>query len=237
VPLRDHFRPPLGYLIDGLSIHGGWAATVAFHLNRHMPPGHRAIPVMNFGLEIDLATYRGQDTATPDSGTAPTGWAPGAPEITAVVPEAEDAVEVRVYRIGEHRVLVGAIEFVSPANKDRTTKRNAFLAKCAEILRGGAGLVIVDVVTSRTFNLHGELMRQFLNQAPATPEPEQYAVAYRPIRDDLDRLTVEMWPHALLVGTPLPTLPLWLAGQYLLAVDLETTYEETCRNLLLPPLE
>jgi hypothetical protein len=44
-------------------------------------------------------------------------------------------------------VLVGAIELVSPANKDRSTHRDAFVSKCETYLRQGIGLVIIDVVT------------------------------------------------------------------------------------------
>jgi hypothetical protein len=33
------------------------------------------------------------------------------------------------------------------------------------------------------------------------------------------------------VGRPLPTLPLWLADDRAVPLDLEGTYEETCRVL------
>jgi len=59
---------------------------------------------------------------------------------------------------------VAAIELVSPGNKDRPEKRNAFVSKCAALLQKGVAVCIVDVVTTRQFNLYAELL-QFLGQS------------------------------------------------------------------------
>lgn len=232
MPLRDHFYPPLGD--DGLwtGIHGGWATLVAFALNQAMPPGYRAVPLLRFGIEIDVATLGDAPRPAANGTTARPTWTPSAPVLTAVVPETTDAVAVHVYRIGTRR-LVAAIEFVSPANKDRPTARTAFVGKCIDIVRSGAGLLVVDVVSVPVFNLHGLLLREFLGIEPPTPEPPVYAVSYRPLRDERDRSIVEVRSEPVALGQALPTLPLWLAGDYPLAVELEATYEETCRNLLL----
>ncbi len=45
---------------------------------------------------------------------------------------------------------------------------------------------------------------------------------------------VEAWEHTLTVGQPLPTLPLWLADDLAIPLDLEQTYEDTCRVLRIP---
>jgi hypothetical protein len=39
---------------------------------------------------------------------------------------------------------------------------------------------------------------------------------------------LETWPQALTLGQPLPTLPLWLADNLVLPLELEESYEETC---------
>ncbi len=54
--------------------------------------------------------------------------------------------------------LVAAIELVSPSNKDRPQTRLAFAIKCASYLAQGIHLIVVDVVTNRTANLHNEIM-------------------------------------------------------------------------------
>jgi hypothetical protein len=39
------------------------------------------------------------------------------------------------------------------------------------------------------------------------------------------------WEHALAVGTALPTLPLWISDARYVPLELERTYEDTCRGL------
>ena len=41
----------------------------------------------------------------------------------------------------------------------------------------------------------------------------------------------EAWLHPLQVGAALPTLPLWLAENFSIPLELEASYEETCRAL------
>src|SRR5207245_687205 len=80
-------------------------------------------------------------------------WTPPAPNTTipAVFP---DSFSVKVYANEGGSKLVGAIELVSPANKDRDASRLAFAIKCVNYLYQGVGVVIVDIVTSRQANLH-----------------------------------------------------------------------------------
>jgi hypothetical protein len=122
---------------------------------------------------------------------------------------------------------VGAIELVSPGNKDRPEARHAFVAKCVAYLTRGIGLIVVDIVTNRLANLHNDLV-SFLGRAepfllgPATPT---YAVAYRPSRQPSGD-QIEVWPRPLPLGEPLPVLPLGLRNAEVVPVDLEETYGE-----------
>ena len=45
---------------------------------------------------------------------------------------------------------------------------------------------------------------------------------------------MEAWMQTLSIGQPLPTLPLWLADELAVPLDLDSGYEETCRILRLP---
>lgn len=142
---------------------------------------------------------------------------------------------VRVYDVRSGRRLVAAVEIVSPANKDRPEHRRAFAAKCAALLTNRVCVAIVDLVTSRTANLHLELL-EFLGQegtSGAEAVPLLYAVSSR-WRERSDRWLLEHWSHALTLGQPLPTLPLWLAEDFVVPLDLEASYEETCRVLRIP---
>ena len=60
--------------------------------------------------------------------------------------------------------------------------------------------------------------------------PPLYAAACR-WREDGESWRLETWAHTLTLGGPLPTLPLWLAEDLAVPLDLENTYEETCRGL------
>jgi hypothetical protein len=60
-----------------------------------------------------------------------------------------------------------------------------------------------------------------------------YAVSYRPPAEQKDQKELEVWQETLLVGQPLPKMPLWLRGGPCMPVELEETYEQTCRELRL----
>ena len=129
---------------------------------------------------------------------------------------------------------MAAIELVSPGNKDRPEKRNAFVGKCATLLQKGVAVSIVDVVTPRQFNLYAELL-QFVGQTDPTlgePLPHLYAVSCR-WRPQDKRMLLQTWSHTLTLGQPLPTLPLWLTGKLAVPLDLEPSYEQASQDLWL----
>jgi hypothetical protein len=142
-----------------------------------------------------------------------------------------DSYEVQVLQQLGVPKLRAAIELVSPANKDRPGHRQAFAVKCAAHLQRGVAVIIIDVVTERTANLHAELT-QVLGQLDALAWQSAsalYAVAYRPAHTDgVGR--IDVWPESLVVGEPLPTLPLWL-DELCLPLRLEESYRATCASL------
>jgi hypothetical protein len=193
-------------------------------------------------VEIDVATFEKESPpATLDAtdragGVVTAVWTPAAPSVVVEteLPD-DDEYEVRIYDADRGRTLVAAIEIVSPANKDRPEKRNAFVGKCAALLRTGVAVSVVDVVTTRLFNLYAELMT-FLGHPDRTlgPEPPAaYAASCRWVRKS-DRAVLESWSHALTVGRPLPILPLWLTDALYVPLDLERSYEQTCEDLSIP---
>jgi hypothetical protein len=60
--------------------------------------------------------------------------------------------------------------------------------------------------------------------------PHLYAASCRWVRRE-PRAILESWSEALAVGQPLPKLPLWLADALVVPLDLEESYEQTCRDL------
>ncbi|HEY2588122.1 MAG TPA: DUF4058 family protein [Tepidisphaeraceae bacterium] len=160
-------------------------------------------------------------------------WAPPAPAMSmpTIFP---DSIEVLVYNTEAGATVVAAIELVSPGNKDRPETRRAFAAKCATYLQHGIGLIVVDVVTDRSANLHNELVDLLdVGDRFAVAGAELLAVAYRPVRrPDVER--IDVWPAPLAVGKPLPLLPLALDKGICIPLDLEPPYVEACQRSRLP---
>ena len=245
MPLRDHFRSPLVDRRSWDGLHGGWPMMIVAGLDRRLPERYVAEPQVHLGssFEIDVATYdEGQTDPAPavetdgGGGVATAVWAPPQPTL-AVATDLSDLDEyaVRVYDTKAGRRLVAAVELVSPANKDRPEHRRAFVAKCAALLLDNVCVAIVDVVTTRTANLYGDLV-EFLGVAdPSLPEEPTplYAAACRRSRREEARL-LETWSHLLEIGRPLPTLPLWLTETLSVPLELESSYEQTCRILRIP---
>ncbi len=238
VPLQDHFRPPLSLRRHWHAFHNAWATYLAADLNRRLPEGYFAEPNVQFGIEIDVATFEeagpnghpqaddGSDLSLVGAGG---GWVAPAPTLTIPVAIFTDTVELLVFDREGGPTVAGAIELVSPANKDRPSHRDAFVAKCVTYLQKGVGLVVVDVVTDRQANLHEELLAHLDSRDVAAWDAELYAAAYRPIRRE-EEASLDIWQESLAVGRALPTMPLWLRGNLCLPVDLEATYDRTCRE-------
>ena len=98
------------------------------------------------------------------------------------------------------------------------------------MLQQGVCVVIVDPVTTRSANLYAALAERIGAKPPATAADPIYAVSCRSFHYR-DRHRVQAWEHGLAVGEPLPTLPLWISDSKYVPLELERTYEETCRGL------
>jgi hypothetical protein len=42
---------------------------------------------------------------------------------------------------------------------------------------------------------------------------------------------LQLWPASLALAQPLPTLPLWIAPDFSVPLDLEDSYQTTCADL------
>jgi hypothetical protein len=242
MPLRDHFRSPLDDRTSWEELHGQWPAMIVLALARKLPRRYVAGPRVHSGalIEVDVATFEtdepnptASERGNGNGGVATTVWAPARPTLAVAtdLPE-QDEYEVRVYDNKRGRRLVAAIEIVSPANKDRPEHRRAFVAKCVALLQQRVSVTIVDLVTTRNFNLYGELLGLLgLTDPFLQPEPPLlYAVACRAAQDK-DAWLLEAWAHVLTLGQPLPSLPLWLDANLAVPLELDDSYEETCRVL------
>jgi hypothetical protein len=141
---------------------------MVLQLSRELPPEFTAEPRVYLGsfFEFDVCAYEPAEqdpVASPflnnDGGVATATWAPPEPTLTLEVDLSEQyAYEVLVYDQSRGRVLVAAVEIVSPGNKDRPETRQAFVAKCAALLQQRVCVSMVDLVTTRQFNLYTDLL-------------------------------------------------------------------------------
>jgi hypothetical protein len=202
MPLRDHFHGMLRERYHWESLYSAWA----YHVIR------QANTVLPFRYHGALRTHLGASFNV------------GSP--------AQDIVEVCFHDGEGGPCLVAVVELVSPGNKDRLENRRAFAVKCAAYLQQSVSVIVVDIVTERHDNLHVQLM-DLLERTGAAPWPAEqslYAVAYRTTKEN-DAWRMDLWTEPLTVARPLPTLPLWLASNLAIPLDLEASYEETCQVL------
>ena len=239
MPLHDHFRPP-GSRLPWPSLHSGWIGHLAERVNAHLPEGFIALDTVRIdgGLEVDVGIEEEDEPAHTPNEPNGGGTAVAATRAVYVPPAATgtaeyefpDVIELRVSSENEGR-LVGAVELVSPGNKDRDAKRDAFLAKCIDYLAGGACVVIVDVITDRHANLHNEIIER-IGGPDSLVLPDQthlYAATYRPIVRK-KKFQVDVWVHPLAIGEPLPTMPLRVIAGLFVPVELEEAYVAACRG-------
>ena len=240
MPLRDHFRSPLDDVHSWEGLHAMWPAVIVQELIKILPEPYFAEPGVHLGTlyEVDVGTYR-ESTANANGGDVSEGgvavatYAPPKPTLTLEprLPH-QDVYEVRIYDSRRKRRLVAAIEIVSPSNKDRAETRGIFVAKLASLLKQEICVSFIDVVSTSDFNLYAELLHFLESADPALNDevPPMYAVTVR-MRSEGRRRLMDNWYHPLAIGQLLPTLPIWLKETWAISLDLESSYEETCRTL------
>lgn len=225
MPLRDHFRPPVEKRHSWDELHGMWPAVIVQELFAHLPDGFTSAPGVHLGnaFEIDVSAYDQDEPVAPPRPTL---------TLETELPD-QDEYEVRIHDERHGRRLVAAIELISPSNKDRPESRRAFVGKVAALLQRNVCVTLVDVVTIREFNLYADLLEFIGGDDPALENepPRLYAVTIRSRKRPRRRSLLESWFHPMHLGQPLPSLPIWLDVDLNVPLDLESSYEETCRYL------
>ena len=115
-----------------------WPTCIVQHLRNRLPPGFVAEPRVHLGtlMEIDVGALESEgapramaSNENGNGGTATLVWTATLPTVAIdTEPPAEFEYEVCIFDVERERRLVAAIEFVSPANKDRPESQLAFVA-------------------------------------------------------------------------------------------------------------
>jgi hypothetical protein len=256
MPLHDHFHGELAEHPSWEAVHTRWAVAIADDLNRRLPNRFVAEAPMDLGSRVsaDVAEYErpnGHGTNGKESlHTTANGGGVG----VATLPVTEPTTELETYAPPETDLampaafpteikievrdrdaaykLLAVVELVSPSNKKEAGEREQFAAKCLSYLGKGIGLVVIDIVTERHWNLHNELIRLAEREDKFLMPDDAwlYITAYRPVHRNKKDL-IDLWLWSLKVGESLPAVPLALKGYGCVKLDLEATYTEACLRL------
>jgi hypothetical protein len=201
-----------------------------------------ALRRVEVGALFEAANGSGGDGGGAAVATAAPAYAPPRAALSSDVTFTEpDLFEVQVFRGPSGWELVAAIELVSERNKDRDDARRSFAIKCSSYLQTGVSVVVVDIVTERLADLHLDLCELLdLPESFRWKSPTGLsAVCYRTVQGALKKgsavgngqVRLDVWPVPLAVGAELPTVPLRLAADLAVPLELELTYAAACRSL------
>lgn len=141
--------------------------------------------------------------------------------------------DVHIHVAHEHRLLA-AIELVSPANKDRPSRRASAVVHYAAYIQNGIRLLLIDLLPKPQGFSFADGIAEEVGIPDQAPLPPPMAVSYLVGPRSLSGTAVlEMWGRTLTPGQPLPTLPLWLTSKQSVPVDLEATYTKAAADAYL----
>jgi hypothetical protein len=89
----------------------------------------------------------------------------------------------------------------------------------------------VDTVTTRRADLHAAILSLLGVETGAAMPAGLSAVSYRAVGREEETQELQLWPAPLALGQPLPTLPLWIASDFSVPLDLEASYQAACTDL------
>jgi hypothetical protein len=114
----------------------------------------------------------------------------------------------------------GVIALVTPRTKEDAQKRTVFVSRCLGILSNTTGLVVIDTIPGPAPTPCAELATALGITATI---PQFAALSFRTaLRGENTEL--DFWVKELVIGEPLPAMPLGLRGGPVVLLDLEGTY-------------
>ncbi len=233
MPVLDHSDILVQDAIAFSSIHHALGNNISADLNEILPEGFVAHPHVSLGggWEADVLTREELNVARDFVLYQP----PPSSGISKVLFPTSVSVIIDYLRNRTKEKIVAAIEIVSPANKDRASRRQAFLAKCHSYLQENVSLAIIDITSSyKDQNLHFELLKELnvkITKFEGSDKTPLYCTSLRTTVDEENDTIVEYWVELFKVGDMLPTIPLYITDEIAIPLELEKSYMKTCKGL------
>jgi hypothetical protein len=220
------------------SVHQLWINALLFWLQERLPAGYHA----HLGSVPGLSPY--PESARPEVSVRNWGdkITEKLPEPTATVEGPEPDFHAVALYVAEppsavhilfHGHLVAAIELVAPRNKDRVAAREFYRNRYLGYLLGGVHLLLVDVHRRPVgFSFVEVLAAEMQCRLPGGLPPHALSCSVGGATPEGGRV-LDGWHRQFGVGDPLPGIPLAVAADRVLLVDLERTYTEAAHRAYL----
>jgi hypothetical protein len=235
MPLHDWTRVDAGIFHD---FHVAWIPEIRKVLNGGLlPEGYYALAEQHAGRAIAdvLTLHASADEQQPPPARWPLPPDTGGVAVADAPPRTRRRHTVEgsplarrrslaIRHVSGHR-LIALVEILSPANTDRASHVNDFVAKAVSALERGVHLLLVDLYPPGPHDpsgIHGAIL-QSLEQSdqpydvPADEPATLASYAAGP--------AVEIYVEHVAVGAPLPEMPLFLHPDRYINVPLEPTYQ------------
>jgi len=221
-------------------VHHTWLTELLYWIKPRLPAGYRTFIGPTPTLTISAPIHDRPDISVrgdlPGPVTSP--LPEGAPnEDPAWDAEVEMSVATlppdRALFVERQGYLIAAVELVSPRNKDRQSAKQNYTAIYAGYLMRGVNLLLVDVhPRPQRFSFAEEIAADLDFPLVATPAP--FALSSR-VGEEAPNggRFLAVGRRALVVGEPLPTLPLALTVHQSVPVELEQTYSRAADSAYL----
>jgi hypothetical protein len=236
MPMHDWTKAPAGTYHN---FHVLWLSRITDSLNANLlPPGYFAMAEQVIGGPIpDVVTLHLNDDFTGGSSASVATLAPPKTKPTARIVMTADAER---YAGKANRIVVrhvsgrvrAVIEIVSPGNKSSIHATRSLVEKTAALLFEGINLVVIDLLPPGPRDpqgIHALIWSEVTDHSFALPADRPLTiVSYQ------TEPTKTAYVEPLHVGAALPTMPLFLEGEFYVDLPLELTYQETWNALPAP---
>ncbi len=221
------------------NFHSLWISSITNRLNsRVLPPGFFAMAEQVIGGPAPDVVTLNLNADFPGNSTAGvlTLAEPKVKPTTSIVMTAESEHYAqkanRIVIRHELGKVLAVIEIVSPGNKDSAHSIRTFVEKTGELLFGRINLVVIDPFPPGPRDpqgIHALIWSEITDHSFELPSDRPLTiVSYQ------TEPTKTAYVEPISVGTALPTMPLFLEGEFYVDLPLELTYQETWNALPVP---